>query len=111
MQTNIRTLNTTAEILAERSRQDAKFGADREQPDGTGDGRATVYVEAMQKIVGRSMEDGSISWAAILLEEVSEALAEKPGSPNLRTELVQIAAVCVAWVENIDRRAESAPAA
>lgn len=46
------------------------------------------------------------TWTAILLEEVFEALAE--GDPaGLRKELVQVAAVAVQWVEEIDRRAQS----
>ena len=34
--------------------------------------------------------------------EVCESLEGKP-TPNLRTELIQVAAVCVAWVEGLDR--------
>lgn len=51
-------------------------------------------------------------WAAILGEEVgevSEAVLEQTfsGAPpkHVRDELVQVAAVAVAWVEAIDRRA------
>jgi hypothetical protein len=47
------------------------------------------------------------TWAAILLEEVFEALAEDD-PVLLRGELVQIAAVAVQWVEEIDRRLEEA---
>jgi NTP pyrophosphatase (non-canonical NTP hydrolase) len=45
-------------------------------------------------------------WHAILSEEVGEAaeamLKQQPD--NLRNEIFQIAAVCVAWLEAIDRR-------
>ena len=44
-------------------------------------------------------------WLAILVEEVGEvATAQKAGSPkDLRTELVQVAAVAIAMLEELDR--------
>lgn len=48
---------------------------------------------------------GEATWLDILREEVLEAFAEDDPA-RLRTELVQVAAVAVAWVEAIDRRAE-----
>lgn len=51
-------------------------------------------------------KDGAGSWADILLEEVFEAMAEE--APDaLRTELVQVAAVCVSWIGSIDRASEA----
>ena len=49
------------------------------------------------------------TWLPILAEEfgeVARAMLQQDGeaSGNLREELVQVAAVCVAWVEAIDRR-------
>lgn len=43
------------------------------------------------------------AWDGILLEEVYEALAEADPA-KLRTELIQVAAVCAAWVHDLDRR-------
>lgn len=43
------------------------------------------------------------AWDGVLLEEVYEALAE-PDPERLRAELVQVAAVCAAWISDIDRR-------
>lgn len=52
-------------------------------------------------------------WNAILMEEVGEAAEEvlttafgaaAKGHGDLRSELVQVAAVAVAWIEAIDRR-------
>lgn len=66
-------------ILDERDRQDAKWG---------------VQDHADEK------------WLAILVEEVGEAargiLDHDP--PNLDEEIIQIAAVCVAWTEARARR-------
>jgi hypothetical protein len=47
--------------------------------------------------------DGSITWEHILTEEWAEALSEKD-TVALRSELVQVAAVAVKWIEAIDRR-------
>lgn len=43
---------------------------------------------------------GRHKWANILLEEVYEAITEKDRSDQA-TELVQVAAVCVAWIEDL----------
>lgn len=47
------------------------------------------------------------AWDGILLEEVYEALAESDPA-TLRAELVQVAAVCAAWIADIDSRTSTA---
>jgi len=44
-----------------------------------------------------------VTWRDILYEEVLEAYVETDWSA-LRAELVQVAAVAVAWIEHLDRR-------
>lgn len=61
------------------------------------------------------MEDryeGDSSWVAILTEEFAEAVeaAAMDDVAGLRTELVQTAAVIVAWLEQIDKEAREASA-
>lgn len=72
-------------IRAERERQDYKFGA---------------------------QDHDDMTWSAILTEEVGEVAqaalearfnGAEPGA--VREELIQCAAVCVAWIECLDRRA------
>ena len=70
------------EVSAERARQDAKWG-EQNHP---------------------AFKHGEVTYRDILLEEVFEALAES-NQARLRAELVQVAAVAVAWVEKIDRHA------
>ncbi len=68
------------EIQEERNRQELKWGADREQH--------------------------FLYWLAILVEEVGEVskdLLDSDGSA--RDELIQVAAVAVAFIEAIDRKA------
>lgn len=104
-----------AAIVAERGRQDAKWG-EQNHPDGTGDdelllrGRSLAAPVTMGTLayVARATTDaaaktGTVTWADILLEEVGEAFAES-NPAKLRAELVQVAAVAAQWVEAIDRR-------
>lgn len=91
------------ELDAERSRQLAKFG-DQQHLDGTG---AEHYVgmadEARDNVELFVAQHSGPEWALVLLEEVYEALAESDPA-RLRAELIQVAAVCAAWVSDIDRR-------
>ena len=77
-------LRVPLEIVSERAKQDAKWGE-------------------------QNHEDGY--WLGILMEEVGEVSKEyieapynDSGDSELRQELIQVAAVAVAWVEAIDRR-------
>lgn len=76
-------------VLRERKRQDEKWGV---------------------------QDHDAFTWMAILSEEVGEAaqeaLTERYGASgnghgNIREEVVHIAAVALAWIENIDRRTDS----
>lgn len=104
------------EVHRERAAQDARWGQ-QDHPDGTGPKRrspgatAAAASETENDIVAirlrhrcnRAFAIGNGTWEAILSEEYAEALAEEDPA-RLRTELLQVAAVCVAWVEAIDRR-------
>lgn len=54
----------------------------------------------------RKAASGNISWSDILIEEVLGALEEaKSGNiENLRVELIQVAAVCCSWADEISER-------
>jgi len=95
--------------LAERGRQDAKFGpVDKhlECPDGTGGDYVEFLARAAKLTCDEATAEGRLSWAHILTEEFFEALAEEDGK-KLRGELVQVAAVACKWVETIDARART----
>ena len=57
---------------------------------------------------GDQVDNTDHLWTAILAEEFGEAAKEvlETGAMNgkLRYELIQCAAVCVAWIEALDRR-------
>lgn len=55
----------------------------------------------------RMMAARRVTWTDILLEEFAEAVSA-PNDIERRAELVQVAAVVVAWIECIDRRLANA---
>lgn len=108
--TKFRTAAVLAEISDERSRQDEKWG-EQNHPDGTGP--RVAYAGGLEYAADRrerarhkcdyEHHRGTGTWAHILEEEHTEALAEDDPA-KLRAELVQVTAVAVAWIEAIDRR-------
>ncbi|MFE6284381.1 hypothetical protein [Streptomyces sp. NPDC057877] len=89
-------------VDAERQRQLEKFG-DQHHPDGTG---LPVYQHSANRYrdhADRAAASGVLAWRDVLLEEVHEALAEADPA-TLRAELVQVAAVCAAWIADLDSR-------
>lgn len=92
-----------AEVQAERERQDAKWG-EQNHPDGTGGIQSRMLRDEAQKTCQAAAERGTVTWLHIADEEHCEALAESD-PVRLRAELVQAAAVYVAWIAAIDRRA------
>ncbi|WP_179210861.1 hypothetical protein [Cellulomonas iranensis] len=111
-----------AEVARERVRQTQKHGDQSRVPDGTGpdvmllngngasplspDGTAIAQWLASwaKRETDHAASHGAVTFRDILLEEVFEALAEADPTA-LRTELVQVAAVAVQWIEAIDARA------
>ena len=93
-----------AAVQSERERQDAKWG-EQNHPDGTGGARYARQAMAARRDCQFAASDPGLGarWDLILLEEVHEALAESDPAA-LRAELVQVAAVAVAWIGAIDRR-------
>ncbi|KAB8172377.1 hypothetical protein [Microbispora catharanthi] len=92
------------DVAAERAAQDAMWGL-QEHPDGTGPAYASE-ADLAKRAVADSAAEGRLTWRHILHEEVLEAFAEDDPD-RLRTELIQVAAVAVKWVQDLDRRAAS----
>ncbi|MDX3109689.1 hypothetical protein [Nonomuraea angiospora] len=92
-----------AEVHAERQHQDEKWG-EQNHSDGTASTEMRVFAaEQHRRQCKEAAERGQVTWRHILLEEMHEAFAETDPA-KLRAELVQVAAVTVAWIEAIDRR-------
>lgn len=92
------------EVRDERRRQDEKHGPIQAIPDGTGGKQAERDRDMAIALTDARAENGTVSWADVLYEEVMEAFAESDKAA-LRKELIQVGAVAVKWVEQIDREA------
>ncbi|MGW7350889.1 hypothetical protein [Streptomyces sp. NPDC054784] len=90
------------DVDTERQRQLRKFG-DQHHPDGTGLTEDRDRAARARHVCDSMARLGQLAWRDILHEEVQEAFAET--DPDLlRAELVQVAAVCAAWIADLDSR-------
>jgi hypothetical protein len=90
------------EIQAEREQQDAKWG-EQNHPDGTGLPFSRALADNARANCQAAADAGEVTWRLISDEEHAEAMAESDPL-KLRAELIQDAAVKVAWIAAIDRR-------
>ena len=93
------------DINTERDRQIVKWGPQHHE-NGTGLGawlNQTRGIESLLRVSRHDNDHGSSTWATILAEEFAEALLERD-KRELEIELIQVAAVCVAWVEDLNGR-------
>lgn len=103
------TAQVLLDVLDERTRQNAKWG-EQNHSDGTGPdavwaftGPASYVAQCAKRDTDEAADAGVVTWRHIIVEELAEAIAEDDVD-RLRAELIQSAAVCVQWVEAIDRR-------
>lgn len=94
------------EVAAERTAQDQKFidHVPFNFPNGTG--TSPLYAESAniaKKQCKVAFEEDRGTWRHLMIEETCEAFAESDPD-KLRTELIQVAAVAVAWIECLDRK-------
>lgn len=110
-----------AELSAERDAQIEKHGDQAHLPDvdavlttrpgGCTSTRMALHYEIptgnrAKFLCDNAFRNGVGTWGHILIEEVAESIEAAVDDPaELRAELVQVAAVAVAWCEAIDRRA------
>lgn len=114
----IKTIAVLERVFEERCAQAAKHGvhgSTYDFEDGTGphvnwtepvaDGQdattAEAHFRAAYEVYKR--EHGLPTWRHLVIEEVSEAFKESDPE-RLVEELLQVAALCVSWVEKIEQR-------
>lgn len=98
-----------AEVEAERTRQDAKWGQ-QDHPVQRAEENYTAYDSGFaRRRCDKRFAEGRGSFADILLEEVYEAI-DAESEAEARKELVQVAAVAVSAIQAIDRRSGNGPA-
>ena len=105
------------EILLERHQQDLKWGV-QDHPSISDKISKGPNSNVMDKIcryygiptqdkaqydVEKAAKEGNLSWSHIAVEELSEVISAT-SEEHRRHELIQLAAVCIAWCENIDRK-------
>ena len=93
-----------AEISAERDRQDVIHPGTTQIPDGTGGGGYETREAIAKHSCDRATREGRLTHAHVFEEEAAEVMAATD-PVKLRKELIQVAAVAVKWVEELDRRA------
>ena len=92
------------EVSAERVRQDAKWGEQNHPIVGLYPHRHCISsANDARATCDQAASLNKLSWAHILIEELAEVV-ESDNEAHAREELIQLAAVCVAAVEAIDRR-------
>ena len=112
----LRTMAVLQEVIRERQRQTMKYGDNSDLEDGSGPG--TCWLLPFTNACASTIEDklradyidyeedaGKPTWVHLIREEVAEAFQERDPK-RLAAELIQVAALCVSWVEKIDARGE-----
>lgn len=90
------------DVVDERRRQNTKWGV-QHHSNGTGYPGTAADARDAQARCDAAFRDGIGTWRHILTEEIAEAYAETDRAA-LRAELIQVAAVAVAWIEDLDSR-------
>jgi malonyl CoA-acyl carrier protein transacylase len=109
-----RTESVLSAVLRERGAQVARYGHNHDLEDGTGPGapwllpislyRADSIEHALRgDYVNHEKIHGKPTWMHLVREEVAEAFKEQDPE-RLEEELIQVAALCVSWVETIQER-------
>ena len=106
------TLKVLNRVLAERKAQEARYGATNALlVSGTGPetrwlgpytGHSAEQIERTLRrdYEGWEDEEGLPTWAHLVREELAEAFKESDPE-RLAEELIQVAALCVSWVERL----------
>ncbi len=100
------------DIQKERERQDQKWG-EQSHPSVVEGLELFDLPEEYQvpsenrakRLCEEAFETGKPTWAVIAVEELCEAI-QSPDDKLRREELVQLAAVLVHWIEDIDKKLE-----
>lgn len=111
----VNTIAVLEQVFAERCRQVATYGHNEDLVNGTGpDTRwaqpaSDMSATELQLILRKDYEEfedetGNPTWVHLVREEVAEAFQETDPEA-LGAELLQVAALCVSWVEKLQDQA------
>lgn len=112
----IGTIKVLEEVFAERCRQVARYGQNDDNYDGTGPNvrwlggvsSPDLPAEKIERLFRAEYDEyegetGAPTWLHLLREEFAE-LAMEDDPVLLTQELAQLAALCVSWIESLNRR-------
>lgn len=101
-------------VARERARQIEKWGVQQHpsvHPDAADAYDACMFSmcpteDTAKEMNANDVSCGSVNWAAIAIEELSEAIsaAGAKDKESAMKEIVEVAAVCAAWFEDISSR-------
>lgn len=100
-------IDITHEVIAEIRQAEEKHGAQLDLPMFHPNGHAIMEGSLAKHYTDMRSRAGEVSWADILLEEVAESFDERDDTTKLRAELIQVAAMAVAWIRALDHQAKS----
>lgn len=90
------------EVAQERAWRKTRW-ANQSFPDGTGTRAARETAEEARRWRQTASRTGNLRWRDMLTEEVYAVFAESDPA-RLRARLTNVAAVAVAWVEDLEAR-------
>jgi hypothetical protein len=110
----VKTIAVLEKVFDERVRQVARYGHNDDLDDGTGSEAEwlqplsdfparTIEYELREEYENHEMVHGKPTWMHLVREEIAESFAEDDPE-RLTAELLQVAALCVSWVETIEKR-------
>lgn len=102
------------DVSGERASQYRQYGTNESLKDGTGEfthwlrplseeNAWGIQEDLRNDYEAHEREYGAPTWMHLVREEVAEAFQEDD-PVHLRAELIQVAALCVSWVEKLDQR-------
>ena len=83
-----------------------KHGEQLDLPSFHPNGHAIMDAFLAKHYTDMRARAGEVTWGDILLEEVAEAFEERDDPAKLREELIQVAAMAVAWIRALDHQSE-----
>ncbi len=102
---DVHVLAILSAFAAEHDRAIALYPDSVHLPDGTGETSARQYSEDMARnACNRAHREGRLTHAHIFEEEACEVLNAKT-TEDLRKELIQVGAMCLKWILDLDGRA------
>ena len=92
-----------AEAVDDERQRQIKLWGPQPLPDGTGSPEQIEAADIARQNCQDAFADGEGTHAYVMIEEACEVLAETD-PVKLKAELIQLAAVCAKWIDDIDSR-------